>query len=58
MHNGIIENYKALRAKLEKEGYDFCSDTDTEVLVQFIEYTQKQHKCDLFTAVQLSLIHI
>ena len=58
VHNGIIENYKSLRAKLEKEGYDFCSDTDTEVLVQFIEYTQKQHKCDLFTAVQRALKNV
>ena len=58
VHNGIIENYKVLRAKLEKEGYDFCSDTDTEVLVQLIEYTQKQHKCDLFTAVQRALKNV
>ncbi len=58
VHNGIIENYKTLRAKLEKEGYDFCSDTDTEVLVQLIEYTQKQHKCDLFTAVQRALKNV
>ena len=55
VHNGIIENYKALRAMLEKNGYEFCSETDTEVLVQFIEYTQKSEKCDLFTAVQRAL---
>ena len=58
VHNGIIENYKVLRAKLEKEGYDFCSDTDTEVLVQFIEYTQKTEKCDLFTTVQRALKNV
>ena len=58
VHNGIIENYKTLRAKLEKEGYDFCSDTDTEVLVQLIEYTQKTEKCDLFTAVQRALKNV
>ena len=52
VHNGIIENYKTLRAMLEKEGYTFCSDTDTEVLVQLIEYTQKKGHCNLFTAVQ------
>ena len=58
VHNGIIENYKTLRVKLEKEGYDFCSDTDTEVLVQLIEYTQKTEKCDLFTAVQRALKNV
>ena len=58
VHNGIIENYKTLRAKLEKEGYDFCSDTDTEVLVQLIEYTQKTSHCDLFTAVQRALKNV
>ena len=55
VHNGIIENYKTLRSMLEKKGYEFCSETDTEVLVQFIEYTQKTEKCDLFTAVQRAL---
>ena len=58
VHNGIIENYKVLRTMLEKEGYTFCSDTDTEVLVQLIEYTQKSHKCDLFTAVQQALKNV
>ncbi len=58
VHNGIIENYKTLRAMLEKEGYTFCSDTDTEVLVHFIEYTQQSHHCDLFTAVQRALKHV
>ena len=58
VHNGIIENYKTLRAMLEKQGFTFCSDTDTEVLVQLIEYTQKSHKCDLFTAVQRALKNV
>lgn len=55
VHNGIIENYKSLRAELESAGYHFCSETDTEVLVQLIEYTQVSHACDLYTAVQLAL---
>ena len=55
VHNGIIENYKTLRTMLEKQGYSFTSETDTEVLVQFIEYTQVTGKCDLFTAVQRAL---
>lgn len=55
VHNGIIENYKTLRAMLEKKGYTFCSETDTEVLVQLIEYTMQSSACDLFTAVQRAL---
>ena len=43
---------------LEKEGYTFCSDTDTEMLVQLIEYTQKKGRCDLFTAVQRALKNV
>ncbi len=58
VHNGIIENYKTLRAMLEKEGYEFCSETDTEVLVQLIEFTQKKGKSDLFTAVQRALKNV
>ncbi|MCF0211829.1 MAG: glutamine--fructose-6-phosphate transaminase (isomerizing) [Bacteroidales bacterium] len=55
VHNGIIENYKAIRAHLESKGMTFQSDTDTEVLVQLIENQQQEHRCDLFTAVQYAL---
>ena len=55
IHNGIIENYAVLKAGLMQEGYTFKSDTDTEVLVQLIEYTQVNHHVDLKTAVQLAL---
>ena len=55
VHNGIIENYKSLRTEMEKHGMTFCSETDTEVLVQLVEYTQISHNCDLYTAVQLAL---
>ena len=55
IHNGIIENYAVLKAGLQKEGYTFKSDTDTEVLVQLIEYTQVNRHVDLKTAVQLAL---
>jgi glucosamine--fructose-6-phosphate aminotransferase (isomerizing) len=40
---------------MEKNGMTFCSETDTEVLVQLVEYTQNTHNCDLYTAVQLAL---
>ena len=55
IHNGIIENYAVLKAGLMQEGYTFKSDTDTEVLVQLIEYTQLNKHVDLKTAVQLAL---
>lgn len=58
VHNGIIENYKSLRAEMEKHGLTFCSETDTEVLVQLVEHMQVSHKCDLYTAVQLALKNV
>ncbi|MDL2227799.1 glutamine--fructose-6-phosphate transaminase (isomerizing) [Bacteroidales bacterium OttesenSCG-928-K03] len=55
IHNGIIENYKPLKEELIAQGKTFVSDTDTEVLIQLIEYIQESHNCDLFTAVQMAL---
>ena len=55
IHNGIIENYAVLKQGLQAEGYTFKSDTDTEVLIQLIEYTQVNRQVDLKTAVQLAL---
>lgn len=55
IHNGIIENYAVLKAELIQKGYTFQSSTDTEVLVQLIEYIKTTNKCDLFAAVQLAL---
>jgi len=55
IHNGIIENYAALKQKLESRGMTFRSDTDTEVMVQLIEYIQTRKNLDLLTAVQLAL---
>ncbi len=55
IHNGIIENYAVIKAELIDKGYTFPSSTDTEVLVQLIEYIKKINNCDLFTAVQLAL---
>ena len=55
IHNGIIENYALLKEGLMQHGYTFRSTTDTEVLIQLIEYTQRTSKSDLRTAVQLAL---
>jgi len=55
IHNGIIENYADLKQKLQSKGILFRSDTDTEVLVQFIEYVQTKKNLDLLTALQLVL---
>ena len=55
IHNGIIENYITLKKQLEAEGVEFKSTTDTEVLIQLIEYIQKSQQIDLLTAVRLSL---
>ena len=55
IHNGIIENYAVLKQGLMKHGYSFKSETDTEVLVQLIEYIKTTDKTDLQTAVQLAL---
>jgi glucosamine--fructose-6-phosphate aminotransferase (isomerizing) len=55
IHNGIIENYDAIKKELLARGYTFQSDTDTEVLVNLIEEVQKKHACKLGKAVQLAL---
>jgi glutamine---fructose-6-phosphate transaminase (isomerizing) len=55
IHNGIIENYSVLRKELEKRGYKFRSETDTEVLVNLIEDIQKNEKIPLSEAVRVAL---
>ncbi|MGA1381304.1 MAG: glutamine--fructose-6-phosphate transaminase (isomerizing), partial [Schleiferiaceae bacterium] len=55
VHNGIIENYAELKTLLTGKGYTFSSDTDTEVLVNFIEYIQNEEKVNLQQAVRLAL---
>lgn len=55
IHNGIIENYSSLKTKLEEKGVKFRSSTDTEVLVQLIEYTKQTNQTDLLSAVQTVL---
>ena len=55
IHNGIIENYTQLKSELVKKGYKFISDTDTEVLLNFIEDIQKNNNCGLEEAVRIAL---
>ena len=55
VHNGIIENFMLLRDQLVEKGFKFNSDTDTEVLVQLIEYAQQQSQCSLVEAVRKAL---
>ncbi|APU68431.1 glutamine--fructose-6-phosphate transaminase (isomerizing) [Christiangramia flava] len=55
IHNGIIENYDALKKELKKRGYTFKSDTDTEVLVNLIEDVIKNEGVKLGKAVQIAL---
>jgi glucosamine--fructose-6-phosphate aminotransferase (isomerizing) len=55
IHNGIIENYTQLKNDLTKKGYEFKSDTDTEVLLNFIEDIQKNNNCGLEEAVRIAL---
>ena len=55
VHNGIIENASSLREQLKERGFTFKSETDTEVLLQLIEYTQQKHGVDLASAVRSAL---
>lgn len=55
IHNGIIENYEAIKQELTKRGYTFQSDTDTEVLVNLIEEVKKTEDVKLGKAVQIAL---
>ena len=55
IHNGIIENYAQLKQELINKGYTFKSDTDTEVLLNFIEEIRKNNKCDLEEAIRVAL---
>lgn len=55
IHNGIIENYAVLKQSLMEKGVDFKSNTDTEVLVQLIDYIKNTRNCDLLSAVRTAL---
>ena len=58
IHNGIIENYAIIKEELIKRGHTFTSDTDTEVLIHFIEEIQRNEKVDLLEAVRIALSEV
>jgi glutamine---fructose-6-phosphate transaminase (isomerizing) len=58
IHNGIIENYAQIKKELVNKGYAFTSDTDTEVLLNFIEDIKKNNDCNLEEAVRVALKRI
>ncbi|HMG93097.1 MAG TPA: glutamine--fructose-6-phosphate transaminase (isomerizing) [Chryseolinea sp.] len=58
IHNGIIENYNTLKQELVKKGHTFLSDTDTEVLIHFIEDIRTHNDCSLDEAVRLALTKV
>ncbi len=58
IHNGIIENYTQIKGELTQKGYTFKSDTDTEVLLNFIEDIRKNNECSLEEALRIALKRI
>ena len=58
IHNGIIENYADIKVKLQAKGVKFQSDTDTEVLVQLVEYIMVKKNLSLLEAVQVALFQV
>ncbi len=55
IHNGIIENYALIKQELVNKGYSFTSDTDTEVLLNFIEDIKNNNECTLEEAIRIAL---
>jgi glucosamine--fructose-6-phosphate aminotransferase (isomerizing) len=58
IHNGIIENYSSLKQELTNKGHSFSSDTDTEVLIHFIEDIYDNNNCTIDEAVRLALTKV
>lgn len=58
IHNGIIENYALIKQELINKGYNFTSDTDTEVLLNFIEDIKNNNECSLEEAIRIALKRI
>lgn len=58
VHNGIIENYQELILKLEKHGYKFYSETDTEILANIIDYYYKKYKMGSIDAINRTMVRV
>ena len=58
VHNGIIENYTELRAKLMKNGYTFYSQTDTEVLIKLVDYYYKKYNLGPIDAIAKTMVRV
>ena len=58
VHNGIIENYQELKDKLEKHGYQFYSETDTEVVIKLIDYYYKKYKVGPVDALAKTMVRV
>ena len=58
VHNGIIENYQELREKLLKHGYQFYSETDTEVVIKLIDYYYKKYKIGPVDALAKTMVRV
>lgn len=58
VHNGIIENYRELKEKLEKNGYAFYSQTDTEVLIKLVDYYYKKYRMGPIDALAKTMVRV
>ena len=58
MHNGIIENFAELKAKLLRHGYTFYSETDTEVVIKLVDYYYKKYKIGPIDAITRTMVRV
>ncbi len=58
VHNGIIENYKELKEKLQRKGYNFYSETDTEVAVKLVDYYYKKYNMGPVDAIAKTMVRV
>ncbi len=58
VHNGIIENYQEIKEKLIRKGYDFYSQTDTEVLVKYVDYYYKKYQMGPIDAIAKTMVRV
>ena len=58
VHNGIIENYQEIRSKLERHGYKFYSQTDTEAMIKLVDYYYKKYKIGYIDAIAKSMVRV